>query len=44
MNHIYTCQYLNCEEQTTEYEAIFSENVNNQKKVLERFQQNMKMR
>ena len=41
MNHIYTCKYLNYEEQTTEYEEIFLENVYNQKKVLERFNKNM---
>ena len=41
MKHIYTCKYLNYEEQTTEYEEMFSENVYNQKKILERFNKNM---
>ena len=46
MSHIYYCRYLNYKEEETQqkYEEIFSNNLNNQLKVLRRFQTNMNER
>ena len=44
MKHIYICPILNNEEQTTEYENIYSNNVPLIKEVYTRFEKNMRNR
>ena len=45
MLHIFNCKYLNKEEETNiKYEAIYSNNISEQIKVLRRFQKNMEVR
>jgi hypothetical protein len=44
MKHIYSCKYLNIEDEETPYEKIFKENLMNMKKVYQRFKLNFGMR
>ena len=44
MNHIYSCRILNKEEIIISYENIYNGNIFNQRKVLTRFEANMKTR
>ena len=44
MNHIYNCENLNKEEITIQYENIYNGNIHNQRKVLKRFENNLKAR
>ena len=44
MSHIYACEKLNSEKITTKYENIYGDNIENIKKVYERFRRNMKTR
>ena len=44
MNHIYSCKLLNKEEIIISYENIYNGNIFNQRKVLIRFEANMKIR
>ena len=41
MNHIYSCEQLNNENIEVPYESIFSEEINKQKIVQERFKKNL---
>lgn len=44
MKHIYSCKYLNDENEKTSYEMIFTEDVNQQIKVYKRFKSNLEKR
>ena len=44
MEHVYNCKYLNTEEPEEEYWKIFNGNTNEQRTVLQRFEQNMEKR
>ena len=44
MEHIYNCEYLNFEKPSEKYEKIFTGNIHEQKRVLERFEKNMDRR
>ena len=44
MKHIYSCNYLNVENEEITYEKIFEDNVKHQKKVYERFKQSFETR
>ena len=44
MKHIYSCKWLNSDEPVTEYEEIFSDDVNKQVKVYRRFEENFEKR
>jgi hypothetical protein len=44
MKHIYSCKYLNIENEKISYEKIFEDNVKHQKKVHERFKQGFETR
>ena len=44
MKHIYSCKWLNSVEPITEYEEIFSDDVNKQVKVYRRFEENFEKR
>ena len=44
VEHIYNCEYLNIEEPEERYEKIFTGNIHEQKRVLERFEKNMDIR
>ena len=44
MKHIYVCSHLNSEKVEIEYEEVYSENVENIKKILKRFEYNMENR
>ena len=44
MSHIYACGKLNSEKMIAEYENIYGDNIENIKKVYERFRENMEKR
>ena len=44
MEHIYNCTYLNMKKVEVRYEKIFNGTITEQKQILQRFKENLKMR
>ena len=44
IEHIYKCEILNTSEPKVKYEKIYCENINKQKTILKRFENNMEKR